>query len=60
MKSIGLVEFALQTPAPLRPIPVLLDIVPVDVPALLGLDVLDAESLYPDNVTDRIVHRKVT
>ena len=60
VKSLGMIELDLKTPAPRRPIPVLLDIVPVDVPALLGLDVLDAEGLYADNVTNRIVHRHVT
>ena len=34
--------------------------VPVNVTALLGLDVLDAEFLYADNVTKRLVHRYVT
>jgi len=60
VKSLGMVELALKTPAPRRPIAVLLDIVPVDVPALLGLDVLDAEALYADNVTNRLVHRSIT
>ena len=36
-----------------------MDIVSVDVPALLGLDVLDGEGLYADNVTNRLVHRQV-
>ena len=39
---------------------VLMDVVPVDVPALFGLDVLDSESLYADNVTNRLVHRFVS
>ncbi len=39
---------------------VLMDIVPVNRPALLGLDVLDAENLYADNVTDHLVHREVS
>ena len=38
---------------------VIMDKVSVNVPALLGLDVLDAESLYADNVTNRLVHRRV-
>ncbi len=38
----------------------LMDVVPVDVPDLLGLYVLDAEGLYADNVTNRLVHRKIT
>ena len=60
VRSLGLIEVAQQTPAPRRPIPILLDIVSVDIPALLGLDVLDAECLYADNVTNRLVHRNVT
>ena len=59
VRSLGMVELHLKTPAPRRPIPVLMDIVPVDVPALLSLDVLDAECLYADNITNRIVHRIV-
>ena len=38
---------------------VLIDIVPVNVPALLGIDVLDAESLYAYNVTNRFGHCNV-
>ena len=56
VKSIGLFEFALQNPAPRHTISTLLDIVPVDVLALLGIDMMDAESLYADNVTGCIVH----
>lgn len=37
-----------------------LDIFPGYVPPLLGLDMLDAEFLCADNVTDPIVHRRVT
>ena len=36
-----------------------MDIVTVDILALLGLDVLDGENLYADNVTNRLVHRQV-
>ena len=58
--SLGLIEVALQTPAPRHPIRILLDIVSVDIPALLGLDVLDAEYLYADNAANLLVHRRVT
>ena len=34
-------------------------IVLVNVPALLGLDLLDAEKLYVNNLTDRLVHRQI-
>lgn len=36
-----------------------MDILPVNVPELLGLDFLDAEGLYADNWSIRLVHRKV-
>ena len=36
-----------------------MDIKPVDIPAFLGLGVLDGEQLYADNVTNRLVHRQV-
>ena len=45
VKSLEIIELDLKTPALRRPIPVLLDIAPVEVPALLGLGVLDAEIL---------------
>ena len=57
--SQGLIEIALDTPPNVRPIYVLMDIVTVDIPALLELDVLDGENLYADNVTNRLVHRQV-
>ena len=60
VNSLGMIELDLKIPVLRRPIVVLLDIVPVDVPALLGLHVLNAEGLYADNVTNRIVHRHVT
>ena len=59
VKSLEMVEIDLEVPSPRRSIPVLMDIVPVDVPALLGLDVLDSESLYADNVTNGLVQRVV-
>ena len=55
-----MIELDLKSPLRRIPIPVLSDIVPVDLPALLGLDVLDSEVLYADNVTNRIAHRCVT
>lgn len=38
---------------------ILLDMVPVDVPELLGLDVLDAERLCAGNVSNLLVHRQL-
>ncbi len=58
-KSIEMVEIELLTPPYVHYIPVLMDIVPADVPVLLGLDVLDVEILYTDNVTNRLAHRKI-
>ena len=45
VKSLGLAEVALCTPHDVPNVMVLMDVVPVDVPGLLGLDVLDCESL---------------
>lgn len=59
VKFFGTIEIVLGTPSALRLIPVLLDVLPVGVPDLLGLDVLDAEKLYADNITNRIVHCEV-
>ena len=52
-----MVELSLQTPRYMQPIPVTLDNVPVNVPALLGLDVFDGYNLFADNVTNRLWHR---
>ena len=59
VRSLGIIELSLYTPSSIPEIIVLMDIVPVNVLALLGLDVLDAEKLYFDNATNRLVHRKV-
>ena len=57
--SQGLIEIALDTPPNFRPIHVLMDIVTVDIPALLEVDVLDGETLCAENVTNRLVHRQI-
>ena len=36
-----------------------MNIVTVDIPALLGLDVLDGENSYADNVTNKLVHKQI-
>lgn len=46
--SLGTVTLYLDTPHGIDPIPVEVDIVMVDIPLLLGLDVLDREVLTPD------------
>ena len=56
-KSLGQLELLLKTPENITPIIVMLDIVPVDVPALLGLDVLYSTSLVIDNVLNRLWNR---
>ena len=54
MKSLSVTELKLETSEYILDIPVLVDIVPVNVPANLGLDVLDSLSLLPDTVTNRL------
>ena len=54
-----MIELECETPSDIRKIPVLMYIVPVDFPALLGLDVLDGEGMYADNVTNRLVRHQV-
>ena len=54
-----MVELELSTPEGITSIPVLMDIVPVNIPPLLGLEILDGEKLYADHVTNHLVHRKV-
>ena len=49
----------LATIPSVQSVPVLMNIVPVNVPALLGLDFLDDEELYEDISTTRLVHRNV-
>ena len=56
-KSLGTVTIPLAAPAGIKPIPVVLDIVDADIPALLGLDVLDKESLVADTVTNLLTKR---
>ena len=57
-RSLGLIELSLHTKANITKIMVLMDIIPVNVLALLGLDVLDAEQLYVNDVNNRLVHRR--
>ncbi len=38
---------------------IMMEIVTVDVPALLGLDVSDGEQLYACNVTNRLIHHEI-
>ena len=51
-----MIELELETPKSAGRIAVLIDIVSVNVPALLGLNVLDGERLYADNFTNCLVN----
>ena len=47
----------LKTPNGIAPIEVILEVVRADIPALLGLDVLDRERLTPDTAFNRLAKR---
>ena len=53
-------ELFLPTPAHIYDTPILLDVVKVNVPALLGLDILDGNNLLVDNVTGNLWNRTIT
>ena len=57
VKSLVTVEIYWAATEKIPDIPVILDVVNVDIPALLGINVLDEYSLMPDNVTNRLWHR---
>ncbi len=59
VKSVGIVRISLESLLHVPDIMVLMNIVSVNVPALLCLDILDAEGLYAVNFTNRLVHRKI-
>ena len=56
-ESIGKITFPLATPPGIPVVQISFDIVTADVPALLGLDVLDKESLTCDTVANRLIKR---
>eukprot|EP00171_Calliarthron_tuberculosum_P023424 IDg23424t1 len=58
--SFGTAELPFQTPPGSPLVFVTLDIVPADIPALIGLDVFDSETLIVDTVTNRLWKRVVT
>ena len=60
VSSRRIIELCLEAPRRVPEIIVLMDVVPVDVPALFGLDVLDSENSYAENVADRLVHRLIS
>ena len=56
VKSFGMEKLALYIPSDVQPIPVIIDIVPVNDPVLLELDVLDGYSMLAENATHRLWH----
>lgn len=58
-ESLGVVKMPLETPPGIPSISVPLDVISADVPALLGLDVMDNHSLTPCTVSNRLIRRKV-
>ena len=58
-KSLGIIELAIQTPDNIQPIPVLLEVVDVDIPPLISLDFLDDNFLIVDSISNRLWHRIV-
>ena len=56
-ESIGQVNIPLRTPFAIAPINVQLDVVQTDIPALLGMDILDRELLIADTVANRLTKR---
>lgn len=58
-ESLGTAMIPLETPPGIPTIQVSLDVVSTDVPALLGRDVMDENSLTPCTVSNRLVKRTV-
>ena len=52
-----MVELLLLTPGHIQDKPILNDVVDVNVPALLGLDVLDRNNVFVENVTGHLWKR---
>lgn len=58
-KSVGVTTLPLLTPVGVPNLYVKLDVVTADVPALLGLDVLDSHSLTADTVSNKLIKKSV-
>ena len=58
-ESLGTIIIPLETPPGISTIQVCLDVVSADVPALLGMDVMDENSLTPCTVSNRLIKRTV-
>ena len=57
IRSKCMIELILPTPESLRDILILMDVVDVDIPSLLGLDVLDFKNLIVDKITEHLCSR---
>ena len=53
-KTIYTIEFAIQTPENIPPIHILLDEVDEDIPAIVGLDVLEGSCRFVYNIFNRL------
>ena len=60
IRSKRIVELFLSTPEYVQDIPILLDIVYVNVPTLLSLYVLDGTNLFVDNAFGHLWNRNIT
>ena len=58
-ESLGHIKIPLGTPPGVSPVYISLEVVSADVPALLGMDVLDAESLVADPCSNELKKRIV-
>lgn len=58
LDSVGQEASPLATPCGNESITVTLDVVPADIPALLGMDILDRECLIAETVPSRLKKRK--
>ena len=59
LESLGQVSLLLATPPGKASIFVVMDVVPADIPPLLGMDVLDRESSIADTVAYRLTRSSV-
>lgn len=56
--SLGTFTFSLKTPSGINNIDVPLDVVDVNIPALIGLNILDQNRLMIDNVNNKLARRR--
>ena len=60
VRSRGIVELILSTPGSVLEIPVILDVVDHEIPALLGLEFLYGNNLLVENVSNHLSNRIIT